>query len=276
MRVIHDETVFLSIADIHVAVVGIHGDAVDHAEVALPRMIAEPLIDELAVLVEMQDPRGADAVRRRLVDVVRALVRMTFADIDIAVRREREMQRLPEQPLSLRLVPIASLPADADRHQQFPLRAQLHHRVAVLVADPDVVLGVDRHAVRFVLVTDDVFADGAHELVALVELEQLRLAGGVALKREQMSLRIDRDRRDAATAFRQSERVRELEAEIGRADFVGNGVALAAPCAQRANPCTAPRRRLPGRLRLADRRLAPRPAEAPAPSSRARRGSCQG
>src|SRR5882757_8265019 len=139
------------------------------------------------------------------------------------------MQRLPEQALSFCLVPIASLPANADRHQQLSSGADLHHRVAVLIADPNVVLGVDRYAVRLVLVADDVLADGAHEFVARVELEQLRFAGGVALKREQVSLRVDRDGRYAAPAFRQGERVRELEAEIGCADLVGNEIALAAP-----------------------------------------------
>ena len=110
---------------------------------------------------------------------------------------------------------------------------------------------------RLVLVADHVFADGAHELVVLVELEQLRLAGGVALKREQVPLRIDRDGRDAAAAFRQSERIRECEAEIGRAHFVGDGVALAAPRADRRRPArlraavALNRARAPGRRRLA-------------------------
>src|SRR6476659_56871 len=101
---------------------------------------------------------------------------MALADVDIAVRAESDVQRLPEQALALRLVPIASLPANAERQQQLSLRADLHHRVAVLIADPDVVVCVDGHAVRFVLVAGDVLADRAHELAAEVELEQLRLA----------------------------------------------------------------------------------------------------
>ena len=199
---------------------------------------------------------------------------MALADVDVAVRRERDMQRLPEQPLSFGLVPVASLPANADRHQQLALGTDLHHGVAVLVADPDVVLGVDGHAVRLVLVADHVVADGAHELVVLVELEQLRLAGGVALKGEQMAFRIDRDRRDAATAFGQGERVREGETEIGCAEFVGDDVALAAPRAQRR---TLARLRAANSLDAAElERLPVRQLEEPrASSSRARRGSCR-
>ena len=98
------------------------------------------------------------------------------------------MQRLPEQPLSPGFVPIASLSPDADGHQELSLGTEFHHGVAVLVADPDVVLCVDGHAVRLVLVADHVVSDRSHELVVLTEFEQLRLARGVALKGEQVSL----------------------------------------------------------------------------------------
>ena len=71
-----------------------------------------------------------------------------------------------------------------------------------------------------------------------VELEQLRLSGGVALKREQVLLRVDRDRRYAAPAFRQTERVLELEVQIRRAKFVGDEVALAAGNGSRPHQTT--------------------------------------
>ena len=89
--VVDDESIFLPIGDIHVAVVGVDGNPVDHAEVPLAGMVAKPLIDEFAVLIEMQHARGADLVRRRFVGVVGTLVRVTLADIDIAVCRERQV-----------------------------------------------------------------------------------------------------------------------------------------------------------------------------------------
>ena len=89
--------------------------------------------------------------------------------------------------MSLGFVPITPLVLHADGHQQFSLGTEFHHGVAVLVADPDVVLCVDGHSVRLVLMPDDFVADRANQRVIPVELEQLRFARGVALKREQMS-----------------------------------------------------------------------------------------
>ena len=167
-----------------------------------PGMVAEPLVDELAVLVQMQHARGADVVGRRFVGVVGTLVRVTLADIDVAIRSESEVQRLPEQPLSLGFIPVAALPLHADRHQELSLGTEFHHRVAVLVADPDVVLRVDGHAVRLVLMADHVLADGANQLVILVELEQLRFSGGVALKGEQVAFELMATADDTAVALR--------------------------------------------------------------------------
>src|SRR5262245_54146476 len=152
------------------------------------------------------------------------------------------MQRLPQQALSLGFVPVAALPSDANRHQQLALGTELHHRVAVLVADPHVVVGVDRHPVRLVLMADDVVAEGADQLVVLIELEQLRLASGVALEGVEMSLRIDCDRGDAAAALGQRERIRIGEPQIRLPQFVADDVALETPGADR---------RLPARLRAA-------------------------
>ena len=65
-------------------------------ELSLSDLVAVPLIDELAVLVEMDDPRGAEVVGRIVrIGVVGALVRMALADIDIAVRRKGDHHRLP-------------------------------------------------------------------------------------------------------------------------------------------------------------------------------------
>ena len=78
------------------------------AELSLSHLVAVPLIDELAVLVEVNDPRGADVVGRVVrIGVVGALVRVPLADVDVAVRSEGDHHRLPEQPLSFGFVPIA-------------------------------------------------------------------------------------------------------------------------------------------------------------------------
>ena len=158
---------------------------------------------------------------------------MPLADIDVAVRREREMQRLPQEPLAPRLVPVAALSPDANRHQEPALRTELHHGVAVLVANPHVVLGVDGHPVRLVLMADHLVANRADQRVVLVELEQLRPALGIPLKGVQMPLRVDRDGRDTAAAFGERKGVREGEPHVRRSQFVRDEVALEAPAADR-------------------------------------------
>src|SRR5438046_10332125 len=69
--------------------------------------IAVPLVNEFAILIEVNYACGAHFVRRREIDVVGALVRMTLEDIDTAIRSEIEHHRLPDTPLSLRFIPIA-------------------------------------------------------------------------------------------------------------------------------------------------------------------------
>src|SRR5262245_53524828 len=96
---------------------------------------------------------------------------------------------------------------------------------------------------RLVLVPDDFVPDRAHQLMVLIELEQLGLAGGVALQGPDVAPGVDRDAGDAAAAGRQRERIRVREAEIGRARLVRDEVALGAPRAVR---------RLAARLRAAD------------------------
>src|SRR5262249_17998236 len=61
---INDDAVFLAVAHPDVAVGRIDGEAMRRAELPLPHLIAVPLIDELAVLVETHDPRGAKVVGR--------------------------------------------------------------------------------------------------------------------------------------------------------------------------------------------------------------------
>src|SRR5262249_54929920 len=62
--VVDDETVFLAVADVDLAVRRVDRDRVNHAEVALARVVPEPLVDELAVPVQVNHARGADPVRR--------------------------------------------------------------------------------------------------------------------------------------------------------------------------------------------------------------------
>jgi hypothetical protein len=79
---------------------------------------------------------------------------------------------------------------------------------------------------------DDVITDGADELVILVELEQLRCSGGVALKGEQVSFRVDGNRRNTAAARGQGKRVSVCETHIRCMQFVRNDVALSSPGAK--------------------------------------------
>ena len=81
---------------------------------------------------------------------------MTFADVDVAIRSEGDHHRLPEKPLSFGFIPVSPASRRADGHEQLALGTDLHHGGAVRGGDPDVVLGIDGHAVRLVLITDHV------------------------------------------------------------------------------------------------------------------------
>src|SRR4029450_2660013 len=109
----------------------------------------------------------------------------SLAYINVAIRSESEVEGLPEQTLPLGFIPIPALPPHPDRHQELSFGTALHPRVALLVADPDVALGIDGHAVSLVLVSDHLIANGANQFVILVELEQLRGARDAPLKGEQ-------------------------------------------------------------------------------------------
>src|ERR1700730_7701794 len=125
---------------------------------------------------------------------------MTLADIDIAVRSKCDHQRLPQKPLSVRFIPIPPVSSHANGHEKLALGTELHHRGAIRVADPDIVLGIDGHAVRLLLVSDHVLAHLKDELVIPVELEELGFSGGGALKGPEVSFRIEGDRRDTTIA----------------------------------------------------------------------------
>src|SRR5215510_5480747 len=62
---------------------------------------------------------------------------------------------------------------------------------------------------RLVLIADDVRADLKNQFVAGIELEQLRLAWIGSLKDPQVSLRVERDRRNSSKPWRQHVRVTE-------------------------------------------------------------------
>src|SRR5579872_4934205 len=171
ISVIDDDPILLAVANINVAVVGIDGQAMHHAEVSRSGAVAKPLLDEFAVLIEAQDACRTTLVSRRFIGVIGALVGVTHANVNIPIPAEGDGQRLPEEPLPGGLIPVAAMSFHADGHEQLALRAYFHYRVAVLVADPDVVLRIDGHAVRFVLMADHFLADGADQLVILVELK---------------------------------------------------------------------------------------------------------
>ena len=66
------------------------------------------------------------------IDVIGALVGMALADIDIAVRREGEHHRLPQQPLALGFVPVAAMRLRTPMVlSNFALGTELHHGAAV-------------------------------------------------------------------------------------------------------------------------------------------------
>src|SRR5207247_7362282 len=61
---IDDDPIFLAVADPDVTIRGIDGEPMCRAEFSLSHLVPVPLIDEFAVLVEVDDPRGAEIVDR--------------------------------------------------------------------------------------------------------------------------------------------------------------------------------------------------------------------
>ena len=155
---IDDDPILLAVADPDIAVVGIDGEPVGRAEFSLPDLVAVPLIDELAVLVEVDDPRRADVVGRDRPN----RCRWGSRSHDPRRYRHRRSARTPPSPAataaavlwlrsSRRGVPrapivISSLPSGLIFITVAPFAA----------VDPDVVLRIDGHAVRLVLVADHV------------------------------------------------------------------------------------------------------------------------
>ena len=85
-----------------------------------------------------------------------------------------------------------------------PSRAELHHGGAVRVSDPDIVLGIDGHAMRLVLMADHVIADLQDQFVFGIELIKLRTACSFTLKYPKIALRIQSNRGNTACAGRQN------------------------------------------------------------------------
>src|SRR5437867_1573205 len=113
---------------------------------------------------------------------------MTLADVDIAVLSEGDHHGLPQQPLSLGFIPISPASPHTDGHEKLTHGAKLHHRGAIGVGNPDIVLCVDSHAMRLFLVTDHVIADVQDKFVIRVELIELRTSGSLALKDPKIAL----------------------------------------------------------------------------------------
>ncbi len=180
------------------------------AELALSNFVTEPLTEKAAILVETNDSRGTDVVHRIVcICVVGTFIRVSLADIDVAIATERDHHGLPKQALSFRFIPVPSSTALANRQQQLSIVTDLHHRRAVGRRNPDVVVCIDRHAVRLVLIADDIRPDLENQLVAWVELEQLRLSRIGALKHPQIVFRVERNGRHSAKPWRQHIRIRE-------------------------------------------------------------------
>ena len=210
---VDDDAIFLAVANPDIAVCRIDGEPMGRAEFSLAHLVAVPLIDELAVLVDTDDPRGADIVGGIIgIGIVWTLVGVTLPDVYVAVRSERHHHRLPQKPLSFRFIPIASASPLADRQNWLAVRTDFHHRGSGRRGDPDIVLGIDGHAVRLFLIAEDVLTNLKDDFVIRIELEQLRFSTLGALKDPEVSLRIEGDRRHAAKAGRQHVWVRECVA----------------------------------------------------------------
>ena len=124
---------------------------------------------------------------------------MPLGDIDVAVGGEGNHHGLPQQSLSRSFIPIASASRLADCEEQLALRTELHHRGAMRGRDPDVVLGIDRHAVRLVLIADHIRVDLHDEaVVRQIDLEELRLTGLGTLKHPEVVVRIEGHSRHTA------------------------------------------------------------------------------
>src|SRR5580704_18476653 len=131
-------------------------------DLARPRALFPPGLDELAVLVEFDDAGIGVAA-------------MPVADKDIAIGRDQHRRRRVE------LVRTAAGDALlAERHQHLAVRAELEDLVALAVlalavGDPDIALRIDKNAVRE---HEHAGAEACDQLAGGIELEdrwQIRL-----------------------------------------------------------------------------------------------------
>ena len=122
----------------------VEGEPVGRPELAGPKADLAPLLDEVAVLVELQDPPGR-TLRR-----VGVLSAVAVRDEDVAVRRRDHVARLVELARA-----AARHPRFAQAHQLLALGAELDHLVplgarlvAFPVGHPHVAVRVHVQAVR--------------------------------------------------------------------------------------------------------------------------------
>src|SRR5579862_6965137 len=208
---IDDDPKVLAVADPNVAGYRIHRRPMGAVEFPRSAIVTIPLIDEIAILIEVQYARDADLVGgivRR--NVVGALVPVTFEDINIvAARTEPDSHRLPEKPLSLGFIPISSVSLRSYGQQELALGTELLHDRPNLVEDPGVALSVDTHAMapeRHRLIGELPW-DCEEHLVVRAKFKQGRNAGLVSLPDPVVVVGIDSNPRNVAAAWGQIKRV---------------------------------------------------------------------
>src|SRR6185437_16417835 len=117
---VNHQAILFTVADPDVAILRVYGHAVRHAELALADAVAEPLIDELAGPVQVDDAGRTDiAGRISGIGIVRAFIGMAFRDEHIAFAREGDHHGLPQEPLALGFIPVAAAIFDADDLHDF-------------------------------------------------------------------------------------------------------------------------------------------------------------
>src|SRR5580692_7365271 len=95
--VIDDDAIIFPVANPYIAVCGIDSGSMGIVEFSRTRRIPKPLIDEFAILVEVNHARGANIVERiSRIDVIGTLVSVTFEDVDVTVGTEVNMGGFPD------------------------------------------------------------------------------------------------------------------------------------------------------------------------------------
>src|SRR5690606_38422445 len=132
-------------------------DGVCDLELAGRVALAAPRLHERAVRAELEDARIAALAGQ-----------VTLCDEEIAVRSESDVVRLVQQARPRTFVPVAGLPADAERHQHLALPIQLYDDMRRAVCDPDVAVGIEPERMR--TTAEESAAEGTQQLAVLVEL----------------------------------------------------------------------------------------------------------